>query len=56
MNFQSCDKKEKPPQEELEKKFAYFSEREALKTGEFYRFWASGRITRHFFATNQAMP
>jgi hypothetical protein len=52
MNFQSRDKKEKPSQEELERKFAYFSEQELLKTGKFYRFWASGRITKHFFATS----
>lgn len=40
---------QKPSQEELVKMFTYFSEPELIKTGSFYRFWSTGRITKHFF-------
>jgi hypothetical protein len=37
-----------PTQDELEKQFGYFANRQLLKTGKFYRFWANGKITKHF--------
>lgn len=47
----------KPTQEELEKMFTYFSEPDLIKTGKFYRFWSTGRITKHHFSfTEEVEP
>lgn len=39
----------RPTNEELTKQFSYFAHNELQETGEFYRFWATGRVTKHFY-------
>jgi hypothetical protein len=42
-----------PTQDELNEQFSYFAQTQLLRTGRFCRFWANGKITKHFNAYSE---